>query len=317
MFIAQAYQSRFEFWRYMMGSVVVFLASIVGQLPLVILVGRVARDKKIPLTDLEDPAIFMKVLDANLTFFLTLISFAIGMVALMLWVKHSHMFAMKKIVTTRSKVDWGRVLFGFLIVTVVNVAMIYWDYSSNPENYELQFDLSRFLILALIAITLIPIQTSLEEFLFRGYLMQGFGLLAGNRWFPLVLTSLIFGGLHYSNPEVDKIGDIALVYYIGTGFFLGIITLLDEGMELALGFHAGNNLVAALLVTTDWTVFQTDSILLDKSEPAAGFAILMPVFVIYPIYLLIMHWRYRWTNCSDKLFGKLPAAPERDPLDYL
>jgi hypothetical protein len=32
------------------------------------------------------------------------------------------------------------------------------------------------------------------------------------------------------------------VYYIGTGLFLGI-TLMDEGMELALGFHAANNLV--------------------------------------------------------------------------
>jgi hypothetical protein len=32
------------------------------------------------------------------------------------------------------------------------------------------------------------------------------------------------------------------VYYIGTGLFLGILTLMDEGMELALGFHA-NNLV--------------------------------------------------------------------------
>jgi hypothetical protein len=31
------------------------------------------------------------------------------------------------------------------------------------------------------------------------------------------------------------------VYYIGTGLFLDID--IDEGMELALGFHAANNLV--------------------------------------------------------------------------
>ena len=30
---------------------------------------------------------------------------------------------------------------------------------------------------------------------------------------------------------------------------------MDEGMELALGFHAGNNLIIALMVTSDWTVF--------------------------------------------------------------
>jgi hypothetical protein len=32
---------------------------------------------------------------------------------------------------------------------------------------------------------------------------------------------------------------------------------MDEGMELALGFHAANNLVSALLFTSDWSAFQT------------------------------------------------------------
>jgi hypothetical protein len=41
---------------------------------------------------------------------------------------------------------------------------------------------------------------------------------------------------------------------------------MDEGMELALGFHA-NNLVGALLVTSDWSAFQTHSIFKDISEP--------------------------------------------------
>jgi hypothetical protein len=34
---------------------------------------------------------------------------------------------------------------------------------------------------------------------------------------------------------------------------------MDEGMELALGFHA-NNTIVALLLTSDWTAFQTNSI---------------------------------------------------------
>jgi hypothetical protein len=45
---------------------------------------------------------------------------------------------------------------------------------------------------------------------------------------------------------------------------------MDEGMELALGFHAANNLVSALLVTSDWSAFQTHSIFKDISEPKAG-----------------------------------------------
>ena len=79
-----------------------------------------------------------------------------------------------------------------------------------------------------------------------------------------------------------------MVYYIGTGLFLGIITLMDEGMELALGFHAANNLFTALLVTSDWTAMQTESILKDVAEPELSYIdLVLPVFIIFPILILI------------------------------
>ena len=140
--------------------------------------------------------------------------------------------------------------------------------------------------------------------------MQGLGVLVKNRWFPLIVTSVIFGGLHFFNPEVEKLGNIIMIYYIGTGFFLGIITLMDEGMELALGFHAGNNLIAALLVTADWTVFKTNSILKDISDPSAGFDVLAPVLIVYPIFIGIMAFRYKWTGWGEKLFGKVTKPQE-------
>jgi membrane protease YdiL (CAAX protease family) len=52
--------------------------------------------------------------------------------------------------------------------------------------------------------------------------MQGFANLAGIK-FPLLMTSVIFGGMHIFNPEVSKIGYIILVYYIGTGLLWGLL----------------------------------------------------------------------------------------------
>ena len=103
----------------------------------------------------------------------------------------------------------------------------------------------------------------------------------------------MFGLLHGSNPEVEKLGNISLVYYVGTGLMLGIITLMDDGMELALGFHVANNLLSSLIVTSDWSALQTHSILKDVSEPNAGFQILFPVFVVYPILLVIFALKKR------------------------
>ena len=103
-----------------------------------------------------------------------------------------------------------------------------------------------------------------------------------------------------------------MVYYIGTGLFLGIMTLMDEGLELALGFHAANNLFTALLVTADWTAFQTHSVLKDMSDPSStGFLeIFFPVFVVFPIILLILAKKYKWTDWKEKLFGNVTDPKE-------
>tara|TARA_B100000886_G_scaffold198100_1_gene136559 strand:- start:114 stop:644 length:531 start_codon:yes stop_codon:yes gene_type:complete len=174
----------------------------------------------------------------------------------------------------------------------------------SPEDYEWNFKLIPFLVLFFIGIVLIPLQTSVEEFLFRGYLMQGFGVLFKNRWLPLLLTSLLFGILHIWNPEIDKLGINLIWYYIGTGLFLGIITLMDEGMELALGFHAANNLVTALLVTASWTAFQTESLLIYKAEPSLGKELILTLVVIYPLLAFIFAKKYQWKNWMDQLTNK-------------
>ena len=140
--------------------------------------------------------------------------------------------------------------------------------------------------------------------------MQGLGILSGNRWVPLMVTSLLFGLMHLGNPEVEKLGMGILVFYIGTGFFLGIITLMDEGLELALGFHAANNLVTALLVTADWTAFQTDSIYKSTADPELGWDALIPVFVLFPLLLWLFARKYGWKDWSSRLFGTVLSREE-------
>ncbi len=305
MYIQQAFKFMHEWWRYLVGFLIIFIATQIGSIPLLVGVFMKIYNKGGNLSSIEDPNVLMTTLDANLTLFLMLLSFALGLWALYLIVKYLHRQPFITLTTSRKKTDWGRVFFSFGLIVITTLVVTFIDYNSNPDDYVMQFQLVPFLILAAISILMIPLQTSFEEYLFRGYLMQGIGVMAKNRWLPLIITSLVFGGLHLANPEVDKLGNIIMIYYIGTGFFLGIMTLMDEGMELALGFHAGNNLITALLVTADWTVFKTPSILKDISEPSAGFDVIAPVLVLYPIFLLIMAWRYKWRNWGGKLFGKV------------
>ncbi len=244
-------------------------------------------------------------LGSNVVLIILLAPLSAGLFVVWGWVKLIHPQSITALTTSRKKVDWKRIFFAFGLWSFITIALIGIDLYFSPENYVFNFNLIPFLILVVIGVILIPLQTSFEEYLFRGHMMQGIGLMAKNRWAPLLITSILFGLMHLGNPEVAKLGYGIMVYYIGTGFLLGIMTLMDEGLELALGFHAANNLTAALLLTSDWTAFQTHSIYRDISEPELGWDVFIPVLVIYPILLFVFSKKYGWTNWKEKLTGKV------------
>jgi len=301
MFIAQAFKFKHDFWRYIIGILIVIASLFLGQIPLLTaLILELGTDT---LTMKENE--MMNVLDSNYFFFLLLLSYAVALGAVIFAAKKVHGQTLRSLTTSRNKIDWSRFWFAFGLVSIFILLTTIGDYYSNPQDYQWNFELIPFLILLVVAVIFVPLQTSFEEYFFRAYLMQGIGVLGRNRWLPLIITSVIFGGLHFFNPEVTKLGNIIMIYYIGTGFMLGIMALMDEGIELSLGFHAANNLLTALLVTADWTAFQTNSIFKDISEPSAGWDVLIPVLVVYPIFLFIMAKKYKWSNWKEKLFGKV------------
>lgn len=312
MYIEQAYKGLHEWWRYALGVVIIFLAwQFVGMIPLglaIVIKSFGAEAGGIP----SDISEIMDLLGSNLFLFLMLLSFVFGLIGVFISSKSLHKLSIIKLTTTRKKIDWKRFWFIFMLWGFISSSFVLVDYYLNPADFLLNFKLQPFLILLVIAVFLIPLQTSFEEYFFRGYLMQAFGVILKNRWAPLLITSIGFGLMHIANPEVEKLGYVIMVYYIGTGLFLGIITLMDEGLELALGFHAANNLFTALLVSADWTAFQTHSILKDLSDPneMTLVEIFVPVFVVFPILLFILSKKYSWTNWKGHLFGKVVKLEE-------
>ena len=288
-------------------------------IPLAFLVLMVLNYLVITMLNLDVNAIMKKEIEengVNHVFVENMIPFVIGLAFLFFWVKYVHKQSLRSLTTSRDKVDWSRIFFSFLVWSIFTAGSTLLLYFSNPGDFEFNFKPIPFLILAVLALLLIPIQTSFEEYLFRGYMMQGLGLATKHKLFPLLITSFLFGIMHIANPEVEKMGNIILIYYIGTGLFLGIITLMDEGMELALGFHAANNLIGVLLITSDWTAFQTDSLLKDKSEPTAGFDVLLPVFIIFPLLLFIFSKKYKWTDWKERLAGKIELTIEEQGYKF-
>ena len=283
---------------YLLGSFVVIIFNFIGQFPLTYYI---IESNKFDLSS-SDPLELLRKIESNLQLLLILIPFLFSFIGFWLIIKKLHNSSLVKIATIRKKIDFNRIIFSFVLWGGLIIFMVLFDYFIYPDDYKWNFKLKEFLIMLPIAFLLIPIQTSLEEFIFRGYLMEGFASLLKNSWMPLIFTSLIFGLLHIYNPEVDKLGHGILIYYIGTGLFLGVLSIMDQGIELSIGFHAANNLVTALLVTSTWTVFQTESILIDVSEPSLFFETVFSLLILYPLFLIVMSKKYNWNNWKEKIF---------------
>ncbi|MFM2229851.1 MAG: hypothetical protein RL607_1109 [Bacteroidota bacterium] len=290
-----------EFGWYILGSILILFGAFIGQIPFGItaVVATMKKGNGMP----QDTVAFMKALDLNVSLFLILLSFAVAFGVFYLVVRFIHKQTLTTITTSRAKVDWKRIFFSFGIWGLVTIVTTVISFYSAESTMVWNFNGPKFALLVVIGVLMIPIQTSVEEYIFRGYLMQGFAQLYPHRWFPLFWTSLIFGLLHIANPEIEEMGYIVLLYYIGTGLFLGIMTLMDDGMELALGFHAANNLFTALLVTSDWSAFQTYALFKETDKPQVGFELFIPLLVFFPLLLFIFSKKYQWTDWKLRLTG--------------
>lgn len=260
-------------------------------------------------TENVDTAAMMKIMiekiGVNGTFVALVGPLSLMLLIVLFYNKFIQNNSIRILTTSRPKIDWSRVFFSFGLWSLITIITTVVSYYASPEDFVLNFKPKEFAVFVVLALLFIPLQTSFEEYLFRGHMLQGLGLATKTRWIPLVITSFLFGIMHIANPEVEKLGLIIMFYYIGTGLFLGILTLMDEGLELALGFHAANNLVGALLITSDWSAFQTNSILKDVSEPNASLQIFIPILIIFPILLYIFAIKYKWSNWKEKLFGSI------------
>jgi membrane protease YdiL (CAAX protease family) len=98
-------------------------------------------------------------------------------------VRYLHNQTMRSVTTSRPKIDWNRVFSLFLYGLFYHCFYVTFFFT-NPDGFVLNFKPVPFVILLIIGTLLIPIQTSTEEYIFRGYLMQGFGNLVKHKWFP-------------------------------------------------------------------------------------------------------------------------------------
>jgi hypothetical protein len=303
-FLTAPFSGKNAFWRYFVGVIIPFLAAnFIGALPLaaVIIINSLdgaAVPQKGGMPDFEAMGI-----DLNVGFVLTVVPFLLGLLAIILLIKPLHNRKFMTVVNGGRKVRWGRMLFAALVWIVVSSLWMLYALRSDPGNFRLNNSSNSLIILAVLALTLIPFQAAFEEILFRGYLMQGFAVMARNRWVPILFTSVLFGLMHGLNPEVQRYGFLTMMpQYIFFGLVFAVVTMFDDGIELAIGAHAANNIFLSILITHDDMALQTPAMYEQIGiYPWKEFGGLVIQSLIFIVILAIV---FRWKDVR-KLFARI------------
>lgn len=285
-------------WRYlvMIGAVMI-AANTIGSIPLLL---------AFALKSASDPGIIgelaanpsnMNVLniDQNIMLILMLLPFIVALITFILLIRPLHKRSFMSVINGGRSFRWRNFLIPALLWTLLSAAYLFMYVQFDPSNFTFNNKTYTIIILFAISIIMIPFQAALEEVLFRGYLMQGFAVLIKNRWFPLIMTSVLFGLMHSFNPEVKEFGFMNMIpQYTLFGLVFGIITLLDDGIEAAIGAHAANNAFLSIMVTTKSSALQTPALLEQHNiYPWGEFAGLL---VMSLIFIFILNRIFKWNN---------------------
>lgn len=177
---------------------------------------------------------------------------------------------------TNTKFNYGLMLKSlFIFVSLLSISSVI-EYFLFPSDFSIVFDAKLFFITALSCLIAISIQAGTEELLFRGYLNQILYKIFNTPLIPVLLTSLIFGALHFANPEVLNETNISKQILIGSSYiilaiFASLITLRSNGLEQAFGLHIGNNLFLTIILgykdsaLISSTIFHLESIHIEYS----------------------------------------------------
>lgn len=243
------------------------------------------------MNDPEANAALMKAMGVSpLAYMLFLLVFPASLIALYLGQKFIHKRTLLSLHTAAKKIRWSRGLQAFLLTWTVLGSFTLIGHFSGLSPINTNFDAGRFAIYALVSLIFIPLQSGTEEIIFRGYLNQGFTHILKNKWIAFVITSVLFASMHLSNPEAlkgaeDGILLLTMSSYFFFGFIACIMVWMDDGLESAIGFHAGNNCFAAIFVNYEGSVLPTPSLFMASPNTAVDVPISLAAMALIAFIL--------------------------------
>jgi len=222
-----------------------------------------------------------------------MIPFFVGIVAFVISARFIHKTSVRSWISARPTIDGRRLLFSFGLWALLIIVPTMIDWYRYPTKYEFQaIDFQFFTSFTLLAICL-PFQVFFEELMFRAFIFQGITKRTKSVFIAVLLSGVMFGLMNIGNPEVSAHGYGLLGIYIALGVSISLMAFLDQGLEIAFGFHLANNFITGILVTSADQAFQTHALLKMESLNLSLGSILMLLLSIL-IFFVVCYKRFQW-----------------------
>jgi uncharacterized protein len=194
-----------------------------------------------------------------------------GVMIIAIWfaLKFIHRRKLLTIVTNRTTFSWSRVWTGFWVYSLVSICIILVGIglalATNTPNTIIwtNQNLLNYILFLLAAIPLLFFQVTAEEMMFRGYIFQSVyksatilqskvrpqkkPLLRASAIIAGLFSVLAFGFIHFANGSF-KVGVWVALGYFAAAVFFQWITYKDQRIELSIGGHLANNLLAFTII---------------------------------------------------------------------
>jgi len=216
-------------------------------------------------------------------------SFICFLLATGLAVRFIHKRPVISLVTSQSRINWKKIWLPGVLWLFLSVWVTLGDALFHPDSYRLAFDFRQWMPFALTALLLTPIQTTAEEWLFRGFILQGLGRITRNQIILILLSGILFALPHFLNPEMQIDFLLLALFYFSFGAFLTWMTLRYQTLELALGVHAANNLFAVIVANYEGSALPSPAIFMANGlDPVYSLLSFLAAAIIF--ILLIQRW---------------------------
>ncbi len=265
MYFEAAKWGKNSFARYFIGFLITFIGyALLGSLPLMMVMIASPNGMEAMEGGTIDPVKLARIAGSkNAAFLLLTTIFVITMMCFWFAVQFVHKKRMKWIATGAKNYRWDMFWFAFAIGAIAIIASVAIAYFSGPDELLFRFNARSFAILCLIAAVMIPIQAGWEELFFRGYLMQGLGLLKLKSY----VFFLISAGVGFMLYKALQLKFEALDLY---------------GMNELLGFDL---LLVKIVLVTVIILFQLLKSIFERAFPEENQGIMNKNWPVFPLII--------------------------------